>query len=128
MRVSARRSRKIQRRLRSEMLRIVSRHAASRRGQNCRGGAAHDPRAPKTRMVARRPTNSTADAEVRRRTQAMARGGRRTRDSVSISRTAIGSGAMVFPGGGRKRWALTNFANDVRRLVLRFVIGPCQEL
>ena len=106
IRVSLRRSRNIQRRLRSDRLTIVSAHRASKRGQKVHGGVGKDPTRPNNTSVARRPTMRTADAEARRRTHTIARGGCAARDGVSACATAIGSGAMTaarhpapgFPG------------------------------
>ncbi len=119
-----RRSRKIQRRLRSDRLTMVSAHKASRRGQKVHGGLGNDPTRPNSTSVARRPTMRTAAAEARSSTHTIARGGCAARDGVSACATAIGSGAMVFPRRDERRRAFPNLPDHVRRLVLRLVIGP----
>src|SRR5262245_9287311 len=122
MRVSALPSRKIHRTLRSARLTTVSAHAARSLSQNARGASGVDPSRAKTRIVATRPTTTTAPDIARRTTQTIARGGLAARGATSARRAAITSGAMVFPGGCGERRALADFADNVRRLVLGFVI------
>src|SRR6185436_4927650 len=128
IRVSARRSRKIQRTLLTARLATVSAQAPNRRIQNVRGARGVDPRRAKTRAVAMRPTTNTAPDIASSTTQTIARGGLTAGAATSAWRTAITSGAMVFPGRrGKRRGALADFADDVGRLVLRLVIGAHQQ-
>jgi hypothetical protein len=103
---------------------MVSTHKASRRGQKVHGGLGNDPTRPNITSVARNPTMRTADAEARRRTHTIARGGCAARDGVSACATAIGSGAMVFPRRDERRRAFPNLPDHIRLLVLRLVIRP----
>jgi hypothetical protein len=77
MRVPARRSRKIQRRLRTVTLTRVSRQAPTRDAQNAGRIGPNDPvKLPRIRTVAMRPTTRMAAAEAASSTQAIARGDR----------------------------------------------------
>src|SRR5689334_1981837 len=123
IRVSARRSRKIQRTLRIDSETNVKPHATSSRAQNRQGASGVDPNRVKTSAVAMTPTTRTAPDIANKTTHTIARGGRAARGATSAWGAAITSGAMVFPGSRGERGALADFTDHVGRLVLRLVIG-----
>src|SRR5262245_27005722 len=103
---------------------MVRTDTPSSRPQKAAGGVGRAPMPLNTSPVANSPTTRTAAADASNSTHAIARGGRAARWVVSSSRTSMESDWMVFPGGYRSCRALANLANDIGRLVLRFVVRP----